>query len=240
MPYVYIFPLLSKLLSKNLQIGNIFVKHYPRFVIQDLYHPKHQNSVSDTVKILFEGTEEFRLMDKILFDNLYLISKEPTILPLGKIVLPFGVEQFDDFYNILLLKIPDKKIEIQPVVNYITITNFLMPVDELLYGNPENCPRRLLIHLKNFFYEDSVLLPTEFIEKLFMNNPPRGDDISDPLFSSKIFLKCFAEKIYAVYRGPKNWDEMERRYFFQRYKKNIKELGYDVEEMEKTEYLNCT
>ena len=98
----------------------------------NIFHPFNKNA--SKVEIILEDGKRF--MDRCLFENLYLISKNPAphlFSDTEAYVLPFTTSQFDSFISGVfkpesLLKSPEV------FASYYKITNFLMPKNDDLYA----------------------------------------------------------------------------------------------------------
>lgn len=232
---------LVKKLAKVMVEDGKKLTYYPDLTRLKVYNPRTEEGDERVTKVILEdGNSSF---DTFLLKNLYGIARYPDFNE-EEIIIPFTKKQFDNFYDILIC---DKLLYLQPwagnaraLADYILITNYLIPEDDLLYtitpvrrwlyeyDRPDN-QGDILSHLGALITDDECLLPAEVIKFLF-------DDkliTSNPIYSTAPMLRHFA-KVYLESEGVRLEKQRAKIHrFLNMNKLKLNRLGYNVDDLRK-------
>lgn len=227
--------ILTAKLAQTVEVSGIMIKMVPDLAQLTLYKPGTLSYNGAATEVCLEDGK--RKFDTFLLKNLYQIAQFPDF-DSSEVALPFTCKVFDDFYTILFYENWDRRGETSSqVVNYIRVTNFLMPIDEELYTIDStrvwSLEGDILNELSDLITDEGSVIPNSVIDQnIDMVNIAKLPVYSTLPVMQRLLAKWKARsKILKGLAIKINCDDRDEHFEVKKYleanREKLVELGYE-------------
>ncbi len=164
-------------------------------------------------------------LDKILFEYMYDIGKSPDFMEFGKIEMPFTKAQFNDYIKLLKDRYRYPYGSDDMAINYLLISNFLMPTKGFFPGH-----RNEMFSTLYTIYGENIPLQWDTIKYLVECEILDVKDqftFCQPKIEKSYHSDIFMNGLLAKYPMMKDSD-LYKRYGFSKTDYNLERLLYSI------------